>query len=116
MKRGKVEFVLLEFLIWWMMLCVIRGKAHRKTNNYHFNTEGRKIIWLENTHQHMLSSISVALAHKLIPHETMVRRAVLNDKNTLKLVILLFDFMTLPTFISPNICKLPMKLLHTTRS
>lgn len=63
-----------------MMLCAIRGKAHRKTNNYHFNTEGRKIIWLENTHWYMLSPISEALAHKLIPHKTMVRRAVLMTK------------------------------------
>jgi len=44
-------------------------------------TEGRKIIWLQDTHWHRLSSISVALTQQLIPHKTVVRRrAVLMTK------------------------------------
>lgn len=68
-----------------MMLCAIRGNARRKTNNYHFNTEDRKIIWLENTHWHMLSSIPVALTQKQIPHETVVKESSSNGKNIFKL-------------------------------
>lgn len=110
-------FLLLQFLIWWMMLCAIRGNAHRKTNNYNFNTEVRKITWLENTHWHMLSSISVALTQKLIPHETVVgRKAVIMAKIHLSSNCFAHWLHDVPYFISPNIWKLYVKLLHTPNS
>lgn len=97
-----------------MMLCAIRGNARRKTNNYHFNTEDRKIIWLENTQWHMLSSISVALTQKLIPHEAVARRAVLMA--IIHLNSSYFIQWCRHSLISPNICTLHMKLLHAPSS
>lgn len=87
-----------------MMLCAIRENAHRKANNYNFNTEVRKITWLENTHWHMQSSISVALTQKLIPHETVVgRKAVLVAKIHSNSSYFFTDLLMFPIFIHSNI-------------
>lgn len=76
-------------------------------------TEGRKIICLENTHWHTLSSISVALTQKLKPHKAVARRAVLKAKIHLNSSSFTQWPQDIPIFISPNICKFYMKLLHT---
>lgn len=64
-----------SYSFWSGEWCYVRlEEMHTAKQTTIILTEGRKIIWLENTHWHMLSSISVALTQKLIPHETAVRR------------------------------------------
>lgn len=71
-----------SYSFWSGEWCYVRlEEMHTAKQTTTILTEGRKIIWLENTHWHMLSSISVVLRQKLIPHETVVRRkAVLMAK------------------------------------
>lgn len=109
-----MEFVLLQFLIWRMMLCAIRGNARRKTNNYHFNTEDRRIIWLENTQWHMLSSISVANT-EADTTRGCGKESSSNGNNTFKLQ-LFHSAMSRHSLISPNSCALHMKSLHAPSS
>lgn len=75
-----------SYSFWSGEWCYVRlEEMHTGKQTTIILTEGRKIIWLENTHWHMLSSISVALTQKLITTWNCGKKeSCSNGKNTFK--------------------------------
>lgn len=83
-KRGKVEFVLLQFLIWWMMLCAIRGNAHSKTNDYHFNRGQENYLATKHTLAYAVINICGSNTEADSPWDCGKKKSCSHGKNTFK--------------------------------